>query len=131
MKESFLCFESGDSLFLISISWVFRILEAPAEGQDCVMYQEREIPVQDFCRRWGANPGGKSRYAVLLREGESWESCAGFLAERILGVCELETERFKALPQEVCGEKNAFLRAAVWMEDAGRFAFLADCEELF
>ena len=34
MKESFLCYESGDSLFLIMLDAVLHILEAPADGQD-------------------------------------------------------------------------------------------------
>lgn len=127
MKESFLCYESGGSLFLIPLNWVFHILEAPAEGQDYVVYEERRIPVQDFCLRWGINPKEKSRYAVLLRDGER---TGGFLAERIQGICLLETERFKALPQEVLREENAFLQAAARMEDTESFAFLVDCKEL-
>ena len=101
MKESFLCYESGDSLFLIMLDAVLHILEAPANGQECVKFQDQEIPVQDFCRRFGGWPREESRYAVLLKAGER---IGGFLAEQILGVCELEVERFKVLPREVRGQ---------------------------
>lgn len=70
MKESFLCYESGDSLFLIMLDAVLHILEAPADGQECVKFQGHEIPVQDFCRRFGGCPREESRYAVLLKAGD-------------------------------------------------------------
>ena len=119
MKESFLCYESGDSLFLIMLDAVLHILEAPANGQECVKFQDQEIPVQDFCRRFGGWPREESRYAVLLKAGE------------ILGVCELEVERFKVLPREVRGQANAFLQEAAWVETAGSYGFLVDSEKLF
>lgn len=128
MKESFLCYESGDSLFLIMLDAVLHILEAPADGQECVKFQDQEIPVQDFCRRFGGCPREESRYAVLLKAGER---IGGFLAEQILGVCELEVERFKVLPREVRGQANVFLQEAVWVETAGSYGFLVDSEKLF
>ena len=128
MKESFLCYESGDSLFLIMLDAVLHILEAPADGQECVKFQGHEIPVQDFCRRVGGCPREESRYAVLLKAGDR---LGGFLAEQILGVCELEVESFKVLPREVRGQANAFLQEAVWVETAGSYGFLVDSEKLF
>ena len=107
MKESFLCYESGDSLFLIMLDAVLHILEAPADGQECVKFQDQEIPVQDFCRCFGGCPREESRYAVLLKAGER---IGGFLAEQILGVCELEVERFKVLPREVPARPTPFCR---------------------
>lgn len=128
MKESFLCYESGDSLFLIMLDAVLHILEAPSDGQECVKFQDQEIPVQDFCRCFGGCPREESRYAVLLKAGER---IGGFLAEQILGVCELEVENFKNLPQEVRGQANAFLQEAAWVETAGSYGFLVDSEKLF
>ena len=128
MKESFLCYESGDSLFLIMLDAVLHILEAPANGQEWVKYRDHEIPVQDFCRRFGGWPREESRYAVLLKAGER---IGGFLAEQILGVCELEVERFKVLPREVRGQANVFLQEAAWVETAGSYGFLVDSEKLF
>ena len=101
MKESFLCYESGDSLFLIMLDAVLHILEAPADGQECVKFQDQEIPVQDFCRRFGGCPREESRYAVLLKAGE------------------------------VRGQANAFLQEAAWVETAGSYGFLVDSEKLF
>ena len=65
---------------------------------------------------------------MLLKAGER---IGGFLAEQILGVCELEVENFKNLPQDVRGQATIFLQEAVWVETAGSYGFLVDSEKLF
>lgn len=127
MSKSFICFESGGSLFLISLEWIWHILKGPSEGQEAVEYEGVRIPAREFCSLWKSETEGSGQYAVLLRQGERR---GGFLASRIEGVYSLGEEAFQAIPREAMSPENAFLKAAAWPDGLGRLAFLVDAEEI-
>lgn len=127
MSKPFICFESGSSLFLISLEWIWHILRGPLDGQEAVEYGRYRIPARDFCSLWGSEPECRGRYAVLLQNGEAR---GGFLASRIEGVYSIEEEAFQAIPREAVSPENTFLRAAARPEGLGRWAFLVDVEEI-
>lgn len=127
MSKPFICFESGSSLFLISLEWIWHILRGPLDGQEVVEYGRYRIPARDFCLLWGSEPERRGRYAVLLKKEEAR---GGFLASRIEGVYSLDEEAFQAIPREALGPENTFLRAAARPEGLGRWAFLVDVKEI-
>ena len=58
MSKSFICFESGGSLFLISLEWIWHILKGPSEGQEAVEYEGVRIPAREFCSLWKSETEG-------------------------------------------------------------------------
>ena len=127
MTETFLCFEVESSLFLIPLSEVFHIVPGVCDGEGKIAFRGQKIESYDlYALMTGTGPGERS-YAVLMQTGGQY---SGLYADQIAGVYELPDRMKFAVPKEVCGEKNGFLKEAAYVEVLKSWAFLIDTELL-
>ena len=127
MAETFLCFEVETSLFLIPLSAVFHIVPGVCDEEGMVAFKGQRIESRDLYALMTGTSSRERSYAVLMQTGGQY---SGLYADQIAGVYELPDGMIFAMPEEVRGEKNGFLKAAAYVETLKSWAFLIDAELL-